>query len=217
MKEGVGRVRDPNASGARPSGRHGPFRLATHEAGKLTFEVGFRARALDIATFLRIGDKGICTISISVQYAGSLPDSKNEDDPLLIGAMDNPRDVQAVYGHVSRLIVPTSRGAQRAAVVFVSRIEKFTDGMPGLAMRLLGRLMCEISRLGIASDASHVLVHRGNAELGFASTRRHDDAKLRAVYTKSGFIDISGTHAMITTVGRLCKPPHPAKSTCALL
>lgn len=124
MHEDISRIRGPNW--AWPSGLHGPFKIKTHEAGTFTLEAHFREPKLDIGAFFQAGGKNLCTISISVRYAGSLPDAKNQDDPLQIGAMDNPRDVQAVHGHVSRLIGNHSRKCRtRGCGVRVSDIEVY--------------------------------------------------------------------------------------------
>lgn len=96
-------------------------------------------------------------------------------------------------------------------VAFISLMQKnfpsHTSSKRGMAMRLLGQLMCALSRMGMVHGESHVLAVRGDLSRNSTTGITHDDAKLREVYTRAGFSEISGTRGMTTTAAaaRLCR------------
>ena len=184
---------------------YGPFPIETAESGK--FEFGVRPTddpGLLVNATLQLDDNTLlCSISIHVRYAGHLPGKGK--DPLLMRE-DDERSRRLVYGHIGRVMTAAPDGTP---VAFISLIRKnfpsHTSSTRGMAMRLLGQLMCALSRMGVVHGESHVIAVRGDLSRTSTTGIAHDDAKLREVYTKAGFSEIAGTRGMTTTAARLCR------------
>jgi hypothetical protein len=176
--------------------------IATAERGRFLYTVYHTGDSgLMIGADFKVDDENLCSISMYVRYVGDLPMGGNQD-PLLIGP--NEAAELEVYNHVTRV---TKGAPDGTPVAFIARIQKFADHKasaetPGICMRLLRELLCELAHIGIMHKHSYVVVHRGM--LAYAK-QHHDDAKLHQVYTKAGFSDIESTRGMTTRVSQLCQ------------
>ena len=179
--------------------------------------------ARSMGVYLRAAnDKTWCTMQLHVRYAGALPDNPALDSPL-----DSEQDEAsvsssgAIYAHLHRIMAHAHAGE---AVVFIQelRMGTYRAGNHALAMHLLGKVLHTLSRIGIVSDASRVVLRYSTYAQVDRGTIEEPAASQREAIVSAGF-DIIRTSAAsslpggMSTVGRVYKTPKPSEpSSCAL-
>lgn len=166
-----------------------------------------------------------CAITLHIRYARTLPDNVNNtpnNSPLVYsGGRSSERHAQIVYGMVRRMMAGADAGEP---VVFVQEFDmrQYRDGNVALAMHLLGKALRALSKLGVVSDATRVVLYYGSAVHYAPDVAHEPDASERAAWASGGFEEIAEgalhTSGMVSTVGRVGQTPKPAEpsSSCAL-